>query len=284
MRRWRYSCIVITRAKDAKHSYTTPEFEKDVYEQLMPFNDFETTGDDSKYVQTIDVTDELWEMYNTTTRLMLRDEDGNLYWPRDKKILEKYKPTKEDKKLIKQDKGAWLKSTGCWEPPAYEQTKEKFYYRHTKPVTEVYLAEKDMCTFIEFVSDDGMYGDVVLDSIADLHITDDAESGKYGYTVKDPNHPSGYRVYKRTNENGRWVVASIGGMYAEPLIDKFDTYWDTLPKAFVCNLDSIEPNSFVIDGQWHDILDGDNRERWEKMLASLAPDDILTTVEYQISY
>src|ERR1700694_4103533 len=57
--------------------------------QLAPFHEFECTGTNDEYVQDIDILKQTQEEYQTSVRLMLRDEGGSLHDAYDDRFIDK---------------------------------------------------------------------------------------------------------------------------------------------------------------------------------------------------
>ena len=175
-------------------------------EQLQPYHEFECTGDDDKFVQDIDKTEEYRSDYESHMVNRLKDAARNLYEPYDDRFYRE--PTPEE---IEKHRPM---GTGCgggisWSSRDWGDGKGYRPKVHFVPdgFEEVQVPSKEVMSFLEFVEyqtseDKTVFGSENID-VKDKH--------KYGYTLVENGEV--VRVIDRTNPNAKWDWYLVGGRW-----------------------------------------------------------------------
>lgn len=190
-------------------------------ELLMPWHEFECTGEDNEYVQEIDQTQEAREKYAADTSTRLRAPDGVLWSPYEVQFYRE--PTEAE--LAKH--GGRLMGTGWSDGISYTSRdwgdgkgyrgKVRYVVRYVPDgYEEVTVPTKDIQSFRDFV--EGYYGKkaVLYGELPDLKDTD---KHKYGYALLDQSGDV-VKVVDRTNPDRKWDWFQIGGRYSARLVPK----------------------------------------------------------------
>lgn len=183
---------------------------------LAPFHEFECTGLDDQYVQTIDITEKTRAEYDDpkNTRSMVRLADGTL--------VSAYEPSLW-RKLTDAEHQEW-KAQGMWNDRTlpdgrrvaqdrWEGENDTYHPRtpnYPEGSEEVDVPMAEAMTFSEFVQYWHSYE--VLGSVP-------AAETKYGWIELDEQGEV-VKIVKRTNPNSKWDWYSIGGRYSERLFVK----------------------------------------------------------------
>ncbi len=156
----------------------------DVEGQLAPYHEFECTGENDEWVQTIDRTQEARENYKTAKRSVMKDTEGKYHDKYDKKF---YRDATEDE----------LKER------SYE-TKKWFC---PEGYTEMNIPAAEFQSFTDYVKYYYDYKTVALGETPDIE-----GPHKYGYIVVDDKGEA-VQVMRRTNPNRKWDWYSMGGRW-----------------------------------------------------------------------
>lgn len=206
---------------------------------LAPYHEFECTGYDDEYVQTIDETEEYRENYEEDTKRMLVSPEGERYEYYDERFYTKV-PTEEERIKSGRDPG------------------ENF---HEVPEgwTEQVVPAKDLMTFTEWVREHESTVDG--ERPWELHPGQEkTEDHKYRYIEFDENDEV-VRIIRRTNPNKKWDFWVLGGRWSR--------YFKLKPEAEF-NIDhvgggdlytkegSFDPEHFNENDPWFK----KNREEW----------------------
>lgn len=199
-----FSVLVVSDEQPTEESLRTT---------LLPWHEFECTGEDNEYVQDVDQTDEARAAYEHDTVSRLRDADGKLWSPYDPTVEEaaKHGP------FIGTGFGGGLSFTSKdWGDGKGYRGKIRFV---PDGFEEVKVATKDVQSFRDFV--EGYYGKkpVLYGEEPDLT---DGDAHKYGYALLDQSGDV-VRVIDRTNPNKRWDWYQLGGRYSGRLLPKRGT-------------------------------------------------------------
>jgi hypothetical protein len=150
--------------------------------RLAPFHEYESTGVDDQYVETIDITDEARQTYDNNTTTRIKCPDGTLVSAYDDAGM--YKP--EFCRTEPMFEGSTVMDRTLHIPDGYEQ---------------VSVPTKDVESFEDFVA--GYYGYPVLGK----------GNANYGYIVLD-EHGDVAQVIRRTNPNSKWDWWTVGGRWS----------------------------------------------------------------------
>jgi hypothetical protein len=191
-----------------------------VEEQLAPYHEFESTGEDNQYVQAIDKTEEARKEFETATTKRYRDPEGNLHSPFtsegnwDQKFWRELTPEEEalyGKKSYIQDYednpehgGLRLYSTDWHDGKNYHI---KAFAWPSEGWSEVEVLKNTVVTFAEFCKD--YYGHEVVPFGQQ---PDFEKKHKYGYTLVDCEGNVTSTV-DRTNPKRKWDWYSVGGRW-----------------------------------------------------------------------
>lgn len=180
-----------------------------VEQQLAPFHEFECTGTDDQYVQSIDRTDEAREEFEGRTETRLRAPDGVLHDYFDKDGNWKPEFSKPDPSAGDWDKGRRTRHI----PDGFEEV-------------EVPAAQVE--SFAEWVA--GWYG---WSAVPHGEQPDLAGDHKYGYVLLDASG-NVTKCIDRTNPYKRWDWWVVGGRWSGKLLKKDGTRCDS---AFLGDID-----------------------------------------------
>ncbi len=159
----------------------------DPEKQLAPYHEFECTGDDNKYIQDVDETEEVRTAYNKDTVKRLKASDGSLHDPYDDKFYRE--PTEEEKEKNSSPFDSKVKFI----PEGYE---------------ELEFPRSEVETFSKYVEE--YYGRSVLKVGQTLDLKDEH---KYGYCQLDENGEV-IKVINRTNPDSKWDWYLLGGRWS----------------------------------------------------------------------
>jgi hypothetical protein len=187
---------------------------ENVDEQLAPYHEFESTGENDQYVQDIDKTEEARREYKEEhTETRFKDPDGILHdrftpegeW--DERFVREFTPEELEKH---RPMGSGCGGGICWTSTDWKDGKG--YRAKVTGVlpegwTEVEVPTKDCMTFSEFVVDNYGYKPVPFGEEPDTN-----ETHKYGYYLLDANGDV-TKVVDRTNPNRKWDWYSVGGRW-----------------------------------------------------------------------
>src|SRR5208337_1574697 len=181
-------------------------------EQLAPFHEFECTGDDNKYVQNIDQTDEARKEYESYTKLRYQDPEGNLHNPYQDQFYREFTEEELKKHGNFNGKGPLGMGGGSGISWTSQDWNDGLGYRskvHFLPEgwKEVRVNANTVESFRDFV--EGYYGHKPL-----LHgeTPDLKEEHKYGWTQLDEKGEA-VKVIDRTNPNKHWDWYKVGGRW-----------------------------------------------------------------------
>lgn len=197
---------------------------ENVDEQLAPFHEFECTGTDDQFVQTIDVTEESREEFESSTRSMIKLKDGSLVSRYHDQFYRD--PTDEERTII-----GPIAGTGCghgiswaskdWGDGKGYRTKVRFVPEGTEKV------EVPFESFTAWVTD---YNGTSLVKYGDR--PDLAGNHKYGYAMLNEAGEV-IQLFKRTNPNKKWDWYTQGGRWGGFLKLKSGRNADGAPKAAI---------------------------------------------------
>lgn len=159
-----------------------------VDEQLAPYHEFESTGTDDQWVQSIDETATMRERFENETSLRIKGPDGVLHDPYDSKGMLKPEFSKPaDPALLR--------------PYTYDLHIPEGYEKVQVPVSQLF-------SFVQWASD---YCGIAVLTEADTP----NEWHKYGYV-----HVNGddVKVIRRTNPNAKWDWYEVGGSWKDRLL------------------------------------------------------------------
>ena len=180
---------------------------------LQPFHEFECTGADDQYVQTIDVTKDALDSYNRSTTRMVRMPDGGLVDAYDERFYRE--PTPEEAAHINSHRGATREfsyDSRDWEDGLGYRPKVRQFPDGSE---EVDLPVIQVTPFAQWAAD--YYEYHVVQSVLDL---DTKDRDKYGYILANDN--GSYSVFKRTNPNRKWDWWQIGGRWTGAYAHGYD--------------------------------------------------------------
>lgn len=180
----------------------------DIEHQLAPFHEFECTGDDNEFVQSIDKTTELRATYEQRDTTVLRDPYGKLHQPYGDEFYRD--PTPEESKKIGPFAGTGCGGGMSWSSRDWQ---DGYGYRtkiHFVPDgwEEVQVKQSTTESFIEFIEGWGGQKVVPFGSEPDL-----VDEHKYGYVLLDKRGEV-LKVINRTNPNKKWDWYQVGGRMA----------------------------------------------------------------------
>lgn len=257
---------------------------KDWEKQLAPYHEFESTGNDDQYVQTIEVTEKLRQEFAGDTRRMIKLSDGELV------------PAYDDR-FYRDPTAAELATQGS------------LGFMGTGAGNGLSWTSKDWGDGrgyrgrIRFVPDGAEEVQVPFESFADWlgpdwsgipliphgEEPDLAGEHKYGYALLDETGGV-VKVVDRTNPNKKWDWWEVGGRWAGHL--------GGLNHVFRSEIDpkEIKPTFAVLkDGQWYErgemgwwgiVIDEEDIETWSakfrELLENLPPEAFLTVVDCHI--
>ena len=176
----------------------------DIEEQLAPYHEFECTGQDDEFVQTIDQTEVAREEYLKATTQALQAPDGTIHswWDEEGNYKEEFQrsPTAEELAEILSGERLALRTTGYGvntvviEPPA--------------DWVEVEVLRSSVESFAKFV--ESWYGHPIVPFGETPNLQGDH---KYGYTTVDENGEV-VATFDRTNPNKEWDWYVVGGRWS----------------------------------------------------------------------
>lgn len=195
-----------------------------VEEQLAPYHEFECTGRDDQYVQTIDRTEEARKDYDEHTETRYKDADGNLLscftdeGEYQEEFLREFTPEEKEKngQMIGSGYSNGLHFTSHdWKDGLGYRTR---VFQVPEGLTKVEAPTKDFKSFAEFI--EGYYGHKIVPfgqqpnllPTTDENGYDIASNHKYGYTLVDEKGDV-IATYDRTNPNKKWDGYVIGGRW-----------------------------------------------------------------------
>lgn len=179
----------------------------DDYEgQLQPYHEFECTGFNDEYVQTIDITEKVREEYETDTVTRLKDADGALHEPWDDRFFRD--PTEDEKSKVGAGTG-WgsgiAYTSRDWGDGQGDRPKVRFV---PEGFEEVEVPRSEAETFVEFLTE--YHGNKVVPFGQEPDLE---EEHKYGYVLVDENGEV-TAVFDRTNPDAKWDWYQVGGRWS----------------------------------------------------------------------
>jgi hypothetical protein len=181
----------------------------DVEEQLRPYHEFECTGDDDQYVVDIDETEEERLEYQTGTRRMVKNQNGDLFSPYDDQFYRD--PTEEESKKAGSMMGSgwghglsWTSKD--WGDGRGYRAKVKFV---PDEYEEVEVPYAQAMSFLDFLTE---WKELPIKRPNALVAEDDDNQIKFGYVEVDENDDV-IRVIRRTNPNSKWDWWELGGRW-----------------------------------------------------------------------
>lgn len=179
---------------------------QDLAEVMQPFNEFECTGADDKYVIDVDVTSDMRNDYNVYMLSRLIDSDGKYHDPYDDEF---YRPANEEelKKISGSGGFDGFLGSGFIDGIQYKTlTNDDARRAVVKYIPYGYklceVKATDIMTFREF-----------LDDCYDIHKNKPDGDVKYSYYDIDGNGEVS-KVTRRTNPNSKWDWWVVGGRYS----------------------------------------------------------------------
>lgn len=254
--------------------------------QLGPYHEFESTGRDDQYVQSIDVTEDRRREYASETVTRLRDATGALYSPSDPRFYRD--PTVEELSKIGLIAGTGWGHGMSWASRDWSDGRGYRAKIRFTPAgfTEVTVPIREVMTFTEFCID--WHGDTQLDGDTPPDLTD---RHKYGHVRVDSSGEV-LEVIDRTNPHHKWDWYTVGGRWAgafHTASGRVDScrWGDVLSPS-----DVRAPFAIVKDGQWFQrgemgwwgaVRNETDSCEWDAhvrdILAGLFPDDTVTIVD-----
>lgn len=196
---------------------------------LDPYHEFECTGRDDEFVQTLDITEELVQEYEHKTTRRLRSPDGKLHEPYDSCFYAD--PTDEQRAEIGPiagcgGNGKFSWSSRDWGDGLGYRTKVRFIPDGWE---EIEIPTKEVKTFEEFVDD--WSGKSVVHSESEIDLSGDH---KYGYMLCESGKPP--QVFNRTNPNAKWDWWVVGGRWSGCFTPSYNIYADprNYERCFIC--------------------------------------------------
>lgn len=174
--------------------FTVIVFGEDVEEQLAPYHEFECTGVNDEYVQTLDVTAETREEFENDTVNRLKDAEGNLHEPWDDRFFRE--PTEEEAKEFGSFAGGFGTRAGFsysskdWNDGKGYRPKVRFI---PEGFEEIDLPRSEVESFAEFLKDYHGFKPVPFGEEPDIE-----GDHKYGYYLQDAEG-NVITVFDRTN-------------------------------------------------------------------------------------
>lgn len=188
----------------------------DVEGQLAPYHEFECTGKDDQYVQTVDETEEARKDFEGGTTRRLRDPEGNLYDPYAERFYRE--PTTEELKKIGPIAGSGGNATLSWTSKDWKDGQGYRTKVHQIPDgwEDVEVPRAQVESFAEWAA--GWYGRELLDEGTEPDL---AGAHKYGWiTVRrqaataEAGPVEVIGIFDRTNPNKQWDWWVIGGRWS----------------------------------------------------------------------
>jgi hypothetical protein len=198
-----------------------------VEEQLAPYHEYESTGNDDQYVKEVDQTEEARTAFATATTTRYKDPEGNLHDPFtpkgdwDTKFWReltpeekaKYEPDGrgffQDYDYNPEHGGLCLYSTDWHDGQRYHT---KAFAWPSEGWSEIEVLKSTVETFAEFCED--YYGHKIVPFGEQPNFSKDDESTnhKYGYTIVDENGEV-VKTIDRTNPDSKWDWYTVGGRW-----------------------------------------------------------------------
>lgn len=182
---------------------------ENVDEQLAPFHEFECTGENDQYVQTIDQTDEMLKEYENYKIGCFQDSDGNFHSYYDHE--ENYKtcflrePTTEELESIDAYRNGFLNTRPSFK---YMNIDEKYFVLQApEGWSETKTFYKNLYTFRKFLKFYNNTNEVLENETPDID-----GKHKFGYTIINLEGDV-VATYRRTNPNAKWDWYQIGGRW-----------------------------------------------------------------------
>jgi hypothetical protein len=197
-----------------------------VEEQLAPYHEYESTGDDNQYVKEVDQTEEARAAFATATTTRYKDPDGNLHSPFtpegnwDHKFWRNLTPEEEALygKGYHQDydetpeHGGLCLYTCDWHDR--ERSYTKAFAWPSEGWSEIEVLKSTVETFAEFCED--YYGHKIVPFGEQPNFAPDeaneTSNHKYGYTIVDENGEV-VKTIDRTNPEAKWDWYTVGGRW-----------------------------------------------------------------------
>lgn len=179
---------------------------KDPEAQLQPFHEFECTGENDQYVQDVDKTQEAKEEYEKSTVTRIKDQDGNLYVPRDDKFYRD--PTPAESKKVGMGSGfadGISFTSKDWGDGQGYRAKVRFI---PDGMQEVTVKQSEVESFRDWATDYYGLAELLPGETPDLQ-----EKHKYGYAQLDEKGEV-LKLIDRTNPNAKWDWYQVGGRWA----------------------------------------------------------------------
>lgn len=183
-----------------------------VNEQLVPYHEFECTGNNNQFVQDMDVTDEYRKDYDTKTERRFISPSGESFSPYDDQFYRDFTDEELESLKTENDGRLPINSSGQFRGQNYYISSwddDKGYRPRFHFMPEGYREERQKMsengTFIEFIEDWSGYTVVPFASEPNIE-----NEHKYGYVLVDENG-NVTKVVKRTNPNAKWDWWVEGG-------------------------------------------------------------------------
>lgn len=180
----------------------------DVEAQLAPFHEFECTGENDQYVQSIDETEKVRVEFAHATTRQLRAPDGTLHSPYADAFYRD--PTPEETAKIGPIAGTGGGNGFSWTSKDWNDGRG--YRTKVRQVPDGYeeieVARNTVESFAEFV--EGWHGKALVPFGATPDLAGDH---KYGYARIGENGDV-VEVIDRTNPNAKWDWWTIGGRWS----------------------------------------------------------------------
>lgn len=191
---------------------------EDVEGQLAPYHEFECTGVDDQYVQTIDKMDEYWEEYCKASSAMVQTPEGEYLDRYDDQCYRDPTPEEEQSRRPFGLMGSGVGGGISWSSRNWGDGRGHRPKVHQIPEgwTEVELPTSEVQSFAKFIND--WYGHPTVPHGEEPDLEGEH---KYGYVVVD-ELGSVTEAYDRTNPNAKWDWWVIGG--------RWTGYWLLKPK------------------------------------------------------
>lgn len=185
-------------------------FGDNVEEQLAPYHEFESTGEDNEFIQEIDKTRKLRKAYKKSTVTKIKDKDGNFLNPYSDMFYREPTPEEIEKYHLDSSVGSYfgkeIKYYFCnWGDGKGYRAK---IFDIPEGFEEVELKNSEIKTFAEYCESDG-YPILKAGETPDLE-----EKHKFGYILLNKKGNVS-KVIDRTNPNSKWDWWEEGGRYNE---------------------------------------------------------------------
>ncbi|MBA9067468.1 hypothetical protein FHR71_001198 [Methylobacterium sp. RAS18] len=199
---------------------TTEEPTNDVLSRiLMPWHEFECTGLDNEFVQSIDQTADKRAEYEAETKTRLRSPDGELFSPYENRFYRD--PTEEEAKAIgplggSGWSGSFSYSSRDWGDGRGHRSKVKFV---PEGFTEVEVPAREIQSFRAWVEE------YTGRPVVPFNETPNKEEHKFGCILLTADGDV-YKVIDRTNPNKKWDWWVLGGRWSGMLAPAYDPHKD----------------------------------------------------------